>query len=171
MYSVEKRMKCHYRNSKRYDYKFYRALRKYKESDFIWEIIDTSSNYEDLKEMETAWIYHYDSFKNGYNSTLGGEGLIWEDYSEAKEKMSKKKTGKNNPMFGRLHSKKTKKELSERKMGSKNPNLKITEEIAICIKKDILENKRNCDIVKKYGVGRGVVDGIKYNRTWKWLNK
>jgi predicted DNA-binding protein YlxM (UPF0122 family) len=55
--------------------KFQHALRKYGEDGFSWEVIDKASTYEELLEKEIYYIEKYDSFRNGYNSTLGGEGF------------------------------------------------------------------------------------------------
>lgn len=52
--------------------KFHRALRKYGKDSFNWEIIETVEP-EKLNEREKYWISFYDSYKNGYNSTLGGD--------------------------------------------------------------------------------------------------
>lgn len=61
-----------------YDYHFHRAIRKYGEDKFVWDIIETieSSDLKNLGEtldiLETSYIEKYDSYKNGYNSTPGG---------------------------------------------------------------------------------------------------
>lgn len=81
--NYEVRWKDHIKNSKwengpLYDCKFYRALRKYKDS-FKWEVIqcldfvNRSTLEKMLNKLEGYYIQYYDSFKNGYNSTLGGE--------------------------------------------------------------------------------------------------
>jgi group I intron endonuclease len=54
--------------------KFYNAIRKYGESDFVWEIIDNAENKELLNELEIKYISKYDTYKTGYNMTLGGDG-------------------------------------------------------------------------------------------------
>ena len=71
------RVKIHKSASKKQDYKFYRAVRKYGWDNFEWSIIYQSKDKQHtLKEMETYFINEYDSFHNGYNSTLGGEGTF-----------------------------------------------------------------------------------------------
>jgi hypothetical protein len=37
-------------------------------------VIDSSTTFEELKEKEIYWIAHYDTYNNGYNSTIGGDG-------------------------------------------------------------------------------------------------
>ena len=75
-YTVEQRTAAHLKNSKNIKNKFYNAIVKYGKHNFIWEIIYQSLDYEHtLKIMENHFIVKYDSFKRGYNSTLGGEGI------------------------------------------------------------------------------------------------
>ena len=56
-----------------YDTKFYRALRKHGKSNFKFEVIEIAEDVSDLDGKEIHWIKHYDSYKNGYNSSLGGQ--------------------------------------------------------------------------------------------------
>ena len=53
-----------------------RAIRKYGESNFSITQIDKSSNWEELCEKEVSYIKEYDSFDNGYNQTIGGDGVV-----------------------------------------------------------------------------------------------
>jgi group I intron endonuclease len=63
--------------SKKQDYKFYRAIRKYEWDNFQWSILYQSQDKDHtLKVMENYFINEYDSFHNGYNSTLGGDGTL-----------------------------------------------------------------------------------------------
>ena len=55
---------------------FHKALKKYGKDVFIWEIIEQCQSKQELDDMEFHYIKQYDSFKNGYNMTLGGEGTI-----------------------------------------------------------------------------------------------
>lgn len=52
---------------------FHRALRKYGVDAFTWEILEECPK-EMLNEREIYWIEFYNSFSNGYNMTLGGDG-------------------------------------------------------------------------------------------------
>lgn len=78
--TLDKRKSEHYREA-RYcdkwnikDNKFHKALLKYSYEDFIWEIEDDSAlSSEELLEKEIYYINKYDSFKYGYNSTIGGD--------------------------------------------------------------------------------------------------
>ena len=53
--------------------KFYKAIQKYPDQ-FIWECLFILDTHEEAKSKEIELIAEYDSYKNGYNSTLGGDG-------------------------------------------------------------------------------------------------
>ena len=56
----------------------YSAMRKYGTSHFYIEEIEQCSN-DIINERECYWINFYDSYKNGYNATKGGEGKAYAD--------------------------------------------------------------------------------------------
>lgn len=72
--TVEKRFQQHRNN---YDKPYfsqltlYKAFKKYGLENFSFEVIEETEN-EKLDEREKYWIDYYDSYKNGYNMTLGG---------------------------------------------------------------------------------------------------
>ena len=71
------RVRVHKSASKKEDYKFYRAIRKYGWDNFEWSVIYQSKDKQHtLQEMETYFINEYNSMKIGYNSTLGGDGTL-----------------------------------------------------------------------------------------------
>lgn len=84
---------------------FAQAIKKYGIENFGWEVICECDN-EILDIMETMKIIsnntHYlDGY--GYNMTYGGEGCLgYKHPPEAREKISKSKQGKNNPMYGKV---------------------------------------------------------------------
>lgn len=53
---------------------FYDSIRKYGEKSFTWSEIISCNTIEILNEMEIIFINKYNSFKDGYNMTLGGDG-------------------------------------------------------------------------------------------------
>lgn len=72
---LDDRKHAHFKNVKAgIKTKFYNAIRKYGESDFVWEIIDNAESKELLNKLETKYISKYDTYKTGYNMTLGGDG-------------------------------------------------------------------------------------------------
>ena len=70
-----------------YNSKFYRALRKYGREAFRWEVIyqHWDGKYT-LQVMEPLFIRQYDSYRKGYNSTMGGEGQLNMVFSETHKK-------------------------------------------------------------------------------------
>lgn len=63
--------KCDARNPKRNNKVLYRALNKYGIDNFKFEVIEETSEPE---EREKYFIKKFNTFKDGYNQTLGGEG-------------------------------------------------------------------------------------------------
>lgn len=59
-------------NSHSYDYPLQRAIRKYGIENFSFEIIE-DCQVNELDDKERKWIAFYDSYKEGYNQTLGGQ--------------------------------------------------------------------------------------------------
>lgn len=127
------------RNSK--NRKFHNALLKY--GDLLtWEVLEIASVGR-LKEREIFYIEMFNSYENGYNSTLGGDGSGHIISDETRKKMSLSKKGcvpwnkgvcwseevkermsfsqkrryqndlKNHPWHGRKHSEKTKEKMKE----------------------------------------------------------
>lgn len=90
------RIGIHKSSYQKQDYKFYRAIRKYGWDNFEWSIVYQSKDkHHTLKEMETIFIKEYDSFHNGYNSTLGGDGMLGFNHSnQTKTILSEQKKGK-----------------------------------------------------------------------------
>ena len=108
------------------------AIRKYGEKSFIIEPLaewDHISDY-DLNASELAYIAKYDTYRNGYNMTIGGDGasgLIHTDKS--RKRMSEFHTGKTlseehkrkigEASKGHIKSDETIQKLSESKTGVK----------------------------------------------------
>jgi predicted transcriptional regulator len=87
-------------------YKFYNAIRKYGDSNFEWEIIDTASSKKELDKKEAYYIEQYNSYEDGYNSTKEAHGGFYGPHSdESKKKMSKAQSGKHNGFYGKTHTK------------------------------------------------------------------
>lgn len=75
------------------DNKFYRAVRKYGWDKFIYGIVE-ECDIEVLNEQEVYYIDCYDTYKNGYNSTIGGEGV--RGFSPSKETKKKQSVAAKN---------------------------------------------------------------------------
>lgn len=54
-------------------------MQKYGIEHFTIELIEETDNPE---EREQFWIQYYDSYHNGYNATLGGDGKKFLNYNQ-----------------------------------------------------------------------------------------
>lgn len=75
------------------DKTLYKAFIKYGLDNFSFEILEgmSSEEYEKYSnDREIYWINYYNTFQNGYNETLGGDGgRTCEDYREKFGKLTK----------------------------------------------------------------------------------
>lgn len=81
--TIEERMKEHQRDYLKTGVEkrpLYNAMRKYGANHFQIEQIEECDNSV-LNQREQYWIQFYDSYKNGYNATLGGDGTIIYDHN------------------------------------------------------------------------------------------
>lgn len=63
----------------------YRAIAKYGKENFTIDIIE-ECNINKINEREIYYINKMNSYNNGYNATLGGEGRPRTDYAELSER-------------------------------------------------------------------------------------
>lgn len=70
--------------SKNLDQPLYRAMRKYGKNNFEVVTIEECS-LEDINDREIYYIDKYNSYNNGYNATLGGDGKPVNDYKQLAE--------------------------------------------------------------------------------------
>jgi group I intron endonuclease len=119
--TVEKRQWEHCNRAKLgWEQVLYRAIRKYGEEAFTWEVIDSSDNENEIDEKETYWIKHHNSYignpnHNGYNMTTGGEGTSGYKFTEEQRKArSEQYSGEGNPMYGRKFTEETIQKLKSR---------------------------------------------------------
>jgi len=70
------------KNNKKSNRHFSNAINKYGIENIKFEIIDYATSWEELCELEKYWIGYYDSYNNGYNMTLGGEGSLGYKYND-----------------------------------------------------------------------------------------
>lgn len=100
-----------------------RAISKYGYDNFHKDILCYCKSEKDLNEMEVYKIEKHGTYRDGYNLTRGGEGKLgytpslesilkasksrkeyYKNNPKAREKLSrlaKKRTGKNNPFYGK----------------------------------------------------------------------
>lgn len=91
-------MRKHRNDDIKYDVVLGRAIAKYGWDNFSYEILEESDDKYKLLELEVYYIEKYNSKLNGYNMTIGGEKMF----------------GEHNPFYGKVHSKETRKKLSDK---------------------------------------------------------
>jgi group I intron endonuclease len=97
--TLSKRKSAHYKRvMENSPTNFHNALRLYSKDNFIWEILIECDDSIKLNEYEIHFINEYDTYKNGYNMTEGGDGGITykkgdELYNRVKDKLGKWKNG------------------------------------------------------------------------------
>ena len=113
------------------DHKFYRAVKKYGWDNFVYGIID---EYDDaiLNEQEIFYIIKYNTYENGYNSTLGGGGVrVFTHNENTRKKLSDLNKGHtvseetkrkiSEAGIGRTHSEETRNAISKKISGENHP--------------------------------------------------
>jgi len=90
--------------------RIYAAIRKYGVEKFEIVTIDSTDCENHLRELEMRYIQEFDSYENGYNCNLGGQGvLVFPD--EIRAKISK-------ALKGKAVSKETRRKMSAAKLGN-----------------------------------------------------
>lgn len=148
-----------------------RARKKHGPENFIYEVLlrNQYSSIEvatlDLNKWETYYIGYYNTYKNGYNSTLGGDGSRGYTQSvEALQKISKSLKGRKKPngfgskvsssLKGVAKSVEHRKKLSESK---KNSGHKI---LQYSLTGEYIRTWNNIDeVAKALGVSRESIAG------------
>src|SRR5690349_19340198 len=79
--TLNERWKSHLRDANnRVPFDLHRAIRKLGKENFEIRKICDCSSIDKMKELEIRFISKFDSFRNGYNMTPGGDGCsgYWE---------------------------------------------------------------------------------------------
>ena len=136
--SIQSRFNEHFRSAQRgSDHKFHRAIRKYGEENFLVEEVLTVSapTKEKLKAkldfLEKHFIQKFDTRRNGYNSTDGGESKLgYVTSEETKRKIRFAQLGERGNRFGKKHSSEVIEKLRKMNLGERNPMFgrKLSEE-------------------------------------------
>jgi hypothetical protein len=129
--NLKNRKRTHFRKLKgkhHWNQHLQRAFERDGKNNFCFFIIEYCKK-EKLSEKERQYIRIFDTYKNGYNMTMGGEGMLGFHHSE-KTKTKLSKYFKNNPSRkpgDYRHSEKTKRKISETRIeneiakGKNNP--------------------------------------------------
>lgn len=101
--TLEERLLEHTKSSKsNSENHFHRAIRKYGVENIVSEILVTADSKTEAKRKEMFYISLHDTFKNGYNMTLGGDGgntlekYTEEEMADHRRLKSQISTGMNN---------------------------------------------------------------------------
>jgi len=121
--SVQKRLNEHIKLSEKGStYKFHKAIRKYGIENIESSILEDNICSEKVNEREKYWIAYYDTYKNGYNMTEGGDGGDTISNHPNREKICKKiseaNSGERNGFYGKKHSEENKQKWSEQMKGN-----------------------------------------------------
>jgi hypothetical protein len=126
----------HSYSTRYYNTKLTNAINKYGFDSIKWEIIFETEDIDIINQKEIEFILKYDSIKNGYNTSTGGDGGD---------------TISNNPR--RLDI--IKQQLTSKGYDSDNYYVDISEIISKSILDDYLNNKISIrEISKKYNISR-----------------
>jgi group I intron endonuclease len=146
--SLEKRYYEHLYRCFKTDYKskLYNSIKKYGEENFSIELIE-ECEVINIYEIEKKYIKQYDSFKNGLNSTLGGEGCLGYVHSpEIRYKISKTvKEGNSHKgkTYETLYGENGKTEKEKRSESVKKHWSNLTEEDRLKRRENIKKSVRN----------------------------
>ena len=94
--TIEERFKSHLYRANHEKSVVQKAIKKYGKDNFKIEEIDLAYTKESLIEKEIFWIKDKNTLIEGYNLTVGGEGVS-QMTEEIKKKISKTKTGSTMP--------------------------------------------------------------------------
>ena len=121
---VYKHHKSNKEHNRYYNKHLLSAIEKYGLEAFeVNKCLDYAFSLEELNIKEKVYIQLYDSFENGYNETLGGEGKKgFIPSEETRKRLSEAKKGKNHPFYGKHFSEEHKQKLSEANKGKNHYN-------------------------------------------------
>jgi group I intron endonuclease len=107
--TLNKRINNHIYDSKKKDYHFCRALKKYGKNGFEWSILQECFNQDQLNEAEIKWIKLYGTCneEKGYNILPGGQPKLT---PEIRHRIALANTGKR-------HTEESKKKISQANKG------------------------------------------------------
>ena len=135
--NIRKRFKSHhtidYNNKQNccYNTKFYQALRKYGLENFKVDVLELTN--EELDKKEIQYIKQYDSFKNGYNSTEGGQH--WSENIHSKETEEKRRLTR---------------EKNQSLMSENHPRAKLTNQQVWDIRQRYIDGESVSDIYEDF---------------------
>lgn len=134
---------------------FYHAIQKYGWDNFIPEILEDNLDRDEANIKEEYYISLYNSCDPnvGYNIAYGGNNHEMPDTTKqllSAKAIERYKDVTKNPMYGKTHSDKALKKMSEKKTGKNNPmyGVKMTKE-SNEKRRETCKN-RNCDFTHEW---------------------
>lgn len=119
---IEKRWRDHRKSSRQYTsagLKLQQAFAKYGHDEFEWVVLEECAPC-DLDEREVFWIAQKNSFKSGYNMTLGGGGRRGYELSqETRAKIGAANRGANNWLYGKSLPQETREKIAKANKGKR----------------------------------------------------
>lgn len=110
---------------------FHRVLKRHGIENFKWEILKECKNISNLNQSEKYFIEYYKTFfPDGYNLTMGGEGIIGYTHSEKTKNKIRQK------LIGHSVMGKTREKISKKLQGHKQS------------KEIILKRKKTMEVIK-----------------------
>jgi group I intron endonuclease len=135
------RKNAHYSDAKRqkYNMPFHRAIRKYGEENFIWEVIDHAENQDELNDKERYHIalHNSNNRSKGYNATIGGDGFGGK--------------GEDNFWYGKERTEENKRQVSEtlKKTRKEKGNPRSREVIQLTLNGEFVAEHKNAKIIEE----------------------
>lgn len=133
--TLNDRLNTHFKDAKKYkgnSRKFYNSIQKHGTDCWTAEVLYENLTTKQAKELEIKSIAKFNTYNNGYNSTLGGDGnngIIMSDESNRKRSKALKGIAKDyDRMLGKTHTKETKQKIAQAHKGMKKPWVNWTKE-------------------------------------------
>lgn len=120
--TISSRISKHKYVAKKGKTKFSKAINKYGINNLIWMVCRENLTKEEAIKLEKQYIKFYNSFKNGYNSTLGGEGAFgykWDKNLHKKYHKEREEKYYKNEFYRKRQS-----EVLKNMYKKKNPHIK-----------------------------------------------
>jgi len=132
------------KNSKRYNFPIYKAMRKYGFENFTIEKVYECKSYKemDLMEQSFIWLLGSDIKELGYNSQSGGKKSF--TLSQA-----------------------NKDKIRKTQIGDRNSIAKLNWETVEKIRKEYASGSKQKQLALKYNVSRPNISSVVNNKTWK----
>ncbi|KKN47797.1 hypothetical protein LCGC14_0659180 [marine sediment metagenome] len=105
VHSIERRFAAHINNAQGGKATaLCHAIRKYGAANFSLGLLATCASLDEMNGSEIKYIDQYDSYRNGYNMTMGGDGSPGLEHSEESKAIRSQRMKGNKHLLGYKHS-------------------------------------------------------------------